>query len=167
MYKRKGLKIIDHREYRKRDTVDVSNEVIIFADEYANAIRIDDTGIGGGVTDQVRRSKRNVVAVNFASKSKKEEKYNSIIDEMWFEFAKMIDDIDIPNDRELFQELTGRQYTFNNKGQRVVESKDKFKLRYKRSPDKADALLLCFFANYKYFDINKFRVGSALKSADF
>ena len=42
-------------------------------------------------------------------------------------------------------ELRQRWYDYDKRGRRKVEPKDIFKKRYGRSPDKADALLLCFY----------------------
>jgi hypothetical protein len=71
-------------------------------------------------------------------------KYPNIASEMWFELP--IDDIGIDNDRELMIELSGRRYLYDKQGRRMVEPKDEYKKRNGgRSPDKADALLLCYY----------------------
>ena len=43
-------------------------------------------------------------------------------------------------------ELTTRRWKMDSKGRRVVESKDDYKKRGYRSPDKADGLLLAFYS---------------------
>ena len=154
-YKRKGLKIIEEKQFYKLDTVGVSNEANVFFDK-AEAIKVDDTGVGGGVSDQLLSMGQNVVMVNFGGKAKDSNKYPNVISEMWFEFADMINEIDIPDDRELLQQLTSRQYKFDTKGRRKVESKDDFKKRYGKSPDKADALLLCFYNSNSGFNVSFF-----------
>lgn len=51
----------------------------------------------------------------------------------------------IPNDIELKQELsTVRGYMHPATGKRIVESKDDYKKRFRKSPDKADSLVLTF-----------------------
>jgi hypothetical protein len=42
-------------------------------------------------------------------------------------------------------ELSGRLYEYDKRGRRKVEEKKKFKARFGRSPDKADALLLTYY----------------------
>jgi hypothetical protein len=64
---------------------------------------------------------------------------------MWFNFQSILPQIDIPDDSELMSDLSSRLYDYDTKGRRKVESKDNFKERYSRSPDKGDALLLCFY----------------------
>ncbi len=144
IYKRKGMKIIQEKQLAKADTVEVTNYAYDMLAE-AQKIKVDDTGVGGGVSDQLLAKGAQVDMINFGGKPKDSDKYPNIISEMWFEFAEQIDEIDLPDDRELLQQLTSRQYKFDSKGRRVVESKDDFKKRYGKSPDKADALLLAFY----------------------
>ena len=97
-------------------------------------------------TDNLKRLGANVVPVNFGGSPKNRQKYTTCADEMWFEFP--VGEIEIPNDPQLMEELSGRKYNYDKIGRRKVEAKDDFKKRYGRSPDKADALLLCFYKDY-------------------
>jgi len=99
----------------------------------------------GGVTDKLRDLGAKVVAVNFGGKPDDEEKYTSVADEMWFTFGEIIDQVGLPDDPLLLEELGGRQYKYTSKDQRKIEGKDEFKKRLGRSPDRADGLLLCFY----------------------
>jgi phage terminase large subunit len=145
-YKRVGMKIMDCYVARKQDTMTTAKDLAGFAGHEYATILIDDTGVGGGVTDRLKElGFKNVVPINFASSPKDKEKYDSIISEMWFETRGALAEADIPDDKELIQELTGRLFGYDNKQRRCVEPKKKFKERYRRSPDKADALLLCFY----------------------
>jgi len=147
MYRRRGAKTIAHRELTKRDTVFIANEVWDFVGHDPKvAIKVDDTGVGGGVTDNLRRLGANVVSIIFCSKAEDKKKYKMTIDEMWFEFP--LKEINIPNDPQLLQELGGRLYGFDEIGRKKIEPKEKFKKRFGRSPDKADALLLCYYTGY-------------------
>ena len=64
---------------------------------------------------------------------------------MWFDFNDRLADIDIPDDSELMSDLSSRLYSYDGNGRRCIESKKEFKKRFNRSPDKGDALLLCFY----------------------
>jgi phage terminase large subunit len=64
---------------------------------------------------------------------------------MWFEFRDIIKNVQLPYDQDLLMELSTREWKMDLKGRRAVESKDLFKKRGFRSPDKADALLLAFY----------------------
>lgn len=145
-FKRKGHKILKFEVYKKKsidETVDLLKEFTEY-DKKA-PIKIDDSGLGGGVTDYMKKDKYNALPVNNGQKAKNEDKYPNAISEMWFNIKSIINEISIPNDRELIQELTRRRYKYDTKGRRMVESKDDYKKRYSSSPDKADAFLLCFY----------------------
>lgn len=144
MYKRRGMKTLDHREMKKADTNQVADAVWEFA-EHNRSYRIKiDEGYNPGVVDNVRRLGGNVIGVSFGGRANDENKYPNVATEMWFEFP--IDAAEIPNDPDLMRELSGRGYTYDKEGRRVATSKDVYKkLHGGKSPDKADALLLCFY----------------------
>jgi len=144
IYKRAGNKIIQQRELTKMDTQWIAKEVWQLAGQDPSIrIKVDDTGLGGGVTDRLRELGAKVVAVNFGANPTDKQRYTTMADEMWFDFP--VDEVDIPNDYELLKELSGRLYDYDKTGRRKIEAKDDFKKRLGRSPDKADALLLCFY----------------------
>jgi len=159
MYRRHGAKTIDHKELSKKDTQFVGDEAWEFAGRNPNIpIKVDDTGVGGGVTDRLVRLGANAVPILFGGVPKDKSKYDTVADEMWFECP--ITEISIPNDPELIQELGGRQYDYDKIGRRKIEQKKDFKKRFGRSPDKADALLLCYYTGYHR------ESGSSVGSAD-
>jgi phage terminase large subunit len=147
---RKGFKTYGQVMYQKLRTFEVVDRAIEqeIAGNSEIVYKVDDTGVGGGVTDGLFQRGKNVVPINNGQKAKNPDKYPNAISEMWFEFADIIDQIELPNDQELLKELCGREYTFDKQGRRCVESKDDFKKRYGRSPDKADSLLLAYYAMY-------------------
>ena len=106
-------------------------------------IKVDDGGVGGGVSDQLKHWGAKVIRVNFGSKATQPEKYANMATEMWFEFP--IDEVSIPDDEELMDELSERRYDYDKQEVKRIEPKDEFKPRIGRSPDKADALLLSFY----------------------
>jgi phage terminase large subunit len=144
MYKRHGLKVMEKREFTGQDTQRTAKDVWDLAGRDPNVqIKIDDTGVGGGVTDRVIELGGNAVPVNFGGSPKDGDKYTSTADEMWFTFP--MDEADIPNDAVLMGQLSGRLYDYDAKGRKKIESKKDFKKRTGKSPDHADALLLCFY----------------------
>jgi hypothetical protein len=151
-YMRKGLKVTKHAEFNKMDTHYLSNQLEHFVDgkklDYEVVIKIDDTGVGGGVTDNMTaRGYKNIVPVNFNQSPNNPDGYPNAISEMWFEVANIIDQISCPTDEQLKAELVNRKkLSLDKKGRRVVESKESYKKRFRnKSPDKADAFLLCFY----------------------
>ncbi len=145
-FKRKGLKVKDFKIYKKLSTVETANRLMAFADnDKSILIKVDDTGVGGGVTDILKSNGFNVIGINFGSNAKNKDKYYNCISEMWFEFSKTIGEISLPEIQDLKVELTTRQYKLDNKGRWQIEGKDKYKERGYKSPDIADALLLCYY----------------------
>lgn len=149
MYKRHGLKVIDKREFAGQDTQRTAMVAWEFAGyEPSMHIKVDDTGVGGGVTDRLNELGAHVIPVNFGGAPHNKDMYTSVADEMWFEFP--VNEADIPDDPTLMQELAGRQYDYDNKGRRRIEPKKEFKKRIGHSPDHADALLLTFYNAVRY-----------------
>lgn len=143
MYMRQGFKVTKWEQYHGLDTQTLATKIWDFVgSDPSIKIIIDDTGVGGGVTDRLRVLGAKVHPVNFGSGATDKDKYGDIITEMWFEFP--VEDADIPDDDELMDELTERLYDYDKREIKKVESKKEFKKRFGKSPDKADALLLCF-----------------------
>lgn len=146
IFLRKGLKITDNRTLPYSDGEDVANEIgdMINRDP-SIPVRIDTTGIGTSARDNTKRLGMKVYPINFAQSAEDKDKYADIVTEMWFNLRDIIDEIDIQDDPELMKQLSTRQYSYDTKGRYKIESKDKFKERYGKSPDKADALILTFY----------------------
>jgi hypothetical protein len=148
MYRRSGFRTTGHKEFVKKDTQFIADAAWDFAGRNDQIpIKVDDTGVGGGVTDALKRLGAKVIPVNFGGAPKNQKKYDTVADEMWFEFP--VDEASIPDDPDLMMELSGRLYEYDKRGRRKVESKKLFRERFGRSPDKADALLLAYYKDYK------------------
>jgi len=143
-YKRIGLKVVGEMILAKKDTQTVAKLLFDFAE--GGKIIIDDTGVGGGVTDRLNEMGANVVPINFGGKAREKKKYPDVISEMWFNLAGMIDTIELPKDDDLIAELSNRYFKYTPDERRKVESKEDYKKRSgRKSPDKADAMILCFY----------------------
>ena len=144
--KRKGLRELERRTFTKLRTTEVCDELEAFAGHDKTVlIKVDDTGVGGGVTDEMMKRGYNVMPINFGAKPNDPDKYPNLISEAWFYMAAIIETIQLHQDQELLMELTNRHWVMDSKGRRGVESKDAYKKRGYRSPDKADATILCFY----------------------
>lgn len=125
-------------------------------------VQIDDTGLGGGVTDRLREVKREqrlsrmvVIPINAAEKietdspagKKSAEHYNNLTTDMW---ATLRDDlearaVDIEDNEETVAQLSSRKYRMASNGKLEVEPKQEMKKRGLGSPDRGDALSLCLY----------------------
>lgn len=147
LWKRKGLKTTGTKVYSKLRTNEVADKVKEFVNfDKTIEIRVDDTGVGGGVTDNLLADGYNVIAINFGGEAQDKDKYPNWISEAWFHLVTILDDADLPFDPDLLMELTSRQWKQDAKGKRRVESKDDYKKRGFRSPDLADAAIICYGA---------------------
>ena len=125
---------------------------------------IDDTGLGGGVTDrliEVKKEERllrlEVVPINFASSPPQdgsEVKYNDITTYMWATVRDLMEakELQVPNDEELVAQLSVRKYEVTSKGKLALESKKDMKDRGIKSPDRADALALSCYSTNRVYD---------------
>jgi len=144
IYMRHGLKVETSKVYNGADTQRVAREAWdIVARDASVSIKVDDDGVGGGVTDKLRDLGANVLPVHNGGKPADEKLYTTCADEQWF--AMPMDRAQIPNDPELMYELSSRQYRYTPDDRKKIESKADYKKRCGRSPDKADALLLAFY----------------------
>ena len=116
-------------------------------------VKIDDTGLGGGVTDRLNEIKREqelswlvVLPVNAGSKvpGKAAKYYANFTTYMWAKIRDLMLDkeIQLPNDEELVAQFSCRKYYMASLGKQRLESKDDMKKRGISSPDRADAVTM-------------------------
>ena len=114
-------------------------------------IAVDDVGVGGGVTDLLRKDGWNAIGVNVSWSAPVPDEYPNLRSALWFGLADEAARGNVSFARlpppvlaALRRELTAPTYTLDVRGRREVESKEETKRRLKRSPDNADATLLAF-----------------------
>lgn len=117
-------------------------------------VKIDDTGVGGGVSDRLKEVKAEegldkllVVPVNFAKKAPKTKSarfYDDIVTWMWSNVRDLMEanELKLPDNSILLGEFSTRKYHFISNGKQRLESKDDLKKRGLHSPDRADAVSL-------------------------
>lgn len=144
-------------EFQGKATTETSGKLVQLAPTAQNII-IDDSGVGGGVTDNLNENKIKCEPVNFGEKARSTEtvsgkvgdlpRYANLATEMAWKFKKAVEadpNFFIPNDIEFIREASERKIFTNSKGQLVLESKSDFKKRIKRSPDKFDAAIMAYY----------------------
>ena len=124
-------------------------------------VKIDDTGVGGGVSDRLKEVKEEegldkmlVIPVNFAKKAPKAKSarfYDDIVTWMWATVRDLMEakEVKLPDDSVLVGEFSTRKYHFLSNGKQRLESKDDLKKRGLNSPDRADAVALACMPVYK------------------
>lgn len=122
-------------------------------------VNIDDTGLGGGVTDRLKEVKREqklhrliIIPINAAEKIETDTKdgkeaaeyYNNLTTHMWAVLRDLFESrqIQIEDDADTFAQLSSRKYFMASNGKLELESKKEMKKRGVGSPDRADAAAL-------------------------
>lgn len=155
--KRKGLKTLEHKIFNKMRTPEICDALEHFVHyDKSVEIKVDDTGVGGGVTDEMMKRGYRVIAINFGGSPMDKDKYPNMISEAWFQLAEIMPTIQLPFDSDLLMELSTRQWKQDTRGRRAVESKNEYKKRGFRSPDIADAFIICYYTFNNLIDEDDF-----------
>lgn len=145
--RRQGRKIEQPKKYRGLDTMQladkVAEEIKAWSSEY---VMVDGVGVGAGVIDRLRQlGCRDIIEVNAGGKPRDDKEYANVRAEMWGTMRDALKaGLELPDDRELAEELCQPEYYFTNKQQLILEKKEDMKGRGLASPDNADALALTF-----------------------
>ena len=145
------VRIVEH--YFGKPTTHTAARVAHWAGRHprvSTRIVIDDTGVGGGVTDQLRAERWNVTAFNASASAFRPDKYPNRRSELWFEMAEQLPGLDLDPDDQLAADLTAPMYTYDTKMRQVVEAKKDTKKRLGRSPDRADAVMLTLAGSHAF-----------------
>lgn len=159
---RQGGKLLELEEYYGLSTTELANLSGLKAKEFANKynfegedmpIKVDANGVGAGVVDTLYDLDFNVLEVQVSEKPNEPEKYKDKRSEIWFNLRDKalnneISFAGLPSyiSNKLRIELLAPKYTYNSRGQIVVESKSDTKKRTKiTSPNLADAVNLAYY----------------------
>jgi phage terminase large subunit len=146
-----------------KSTMEVTGEVVAAAravrDEGVDwpLIVIDDAGVGGGVTDRLRELASQgvfqggrIVAYNGGQRARQHRDYPNRRSELWFTFSEQLDELDLDGaDQQLTADLVAPKYAIDSQARRVLEAKEHTKRRLGRSPDRGDAVVMCFADRYR------------------
>lgn len=147
---RKGRWCYRFESYENKSNVEVANLATNFILSYhPYRVFMDVGGQGAGVFDILKdRGFAEVVrGVYFGEKAIRDERYFNRRAEMWGEIAEWLEEAPypkLPDDENLYNELTSVRKDFDGRGRLKLEGKAEIKKRLGRSPDKADALALTF-----------------------
>lgn len=159
------------KTYRKLDTTATTGYVLKSAKDMMKEnehlkeiyIKVDDSGVGGGVTDQLREQIKEqslpfkVFPVINNGKADDDEHYENVGTEQWAVLRDVLNEnfskhmqgkpveIHLPDDEKLVSQLTTRKYRMTSRGKIALERKEDMKERGLQSPDRADAVVLAFY----------------------
>lgn len=118
---------------------------------FAGKIAVDNSGgYGSGVIDRLGEQGLRCIPVMFGAGAIESDRFVNRRTELWWNLREWIRDRGcIPDDGNLVADLTAPKYTYNSRGQIVLEKKESTKKRLGRSPDYGDALALALAAVYE------------------
>lgn len=146
-------KILPLKKLQGKDTVAVQrmvNQEVLAAGHKLVQITVDDTGVGGGVTDNLRAQMMPVIGVNFNQKPQNRRFFRNARNEMAWNGREIFKagDIAIPPDDELIGQLSSIKYKMDQKtGLIEIESKEEMRARGLKSPDCAWAVFLALYGS--------------------
>lgn len=138
-------------EWAKQDTRTTSDKIAALfmarpACDRPESVCVDDSGVGGGVTDNLKRDcpAMNVIPVNSGESALEPDKFVNKRAEMHWRLRVVLENGGtLPDDPALASQLAAPSWKLQS-GRILVEPKDAIKKRLGRSPDDADALLLAY-----------------------
>ncbi|MFM2490834.1 hypothetical protein ABW365_26175 [Enterococcus avium] len=179
IFPRIKMKCLPFKKYTKQSTMNTTGYVIDCAKKlmkkYPNLkkirIKVDDTGVGGGVTDRLKEIVSDekypfeIIPVN-NGESSTDEFYDNLGTQIWGNIREVLEEnmttnlngggpiIELPDDSSLIKELSTRKFKMTSRGRIRLESKDDMKKRNIGSPDIADALALAFYERRTHKPVN-------------
>ena len=144
---RQGERVLSMRSFDRMDTMRLVYEVLgTVRESAAEAVFVDEGGVGGGVVDRLRELGAPVYGVHFGGGAQRPTRFFNRRSEIFWELRRLFDQrlIAIPRDEELAGQMLGLRYDVSSSGQVRLEGKREMRQRGMPSPDKADALALAF-----------------------
>lgn len=145
---KQGRKVYPLLKFKGLDTMELSSRVIEEIKEWKPAaVVIDGVGVGAGVVDRVSQLGYShlITELNGGSRPIDPVTYFNKRAETWGLMRDALRaGMEIPDDRELRDDLIGPEYGFTAKQQIQLEKKEDMKRRGLSSPDCGDALAMCF-----------------------
>jgi len=153
-----------------QDTQQLAGEIALLAEDEPEGIEVsiivDDTGVGGGVTDRLNEESDNIrggncaiIPFNGGSAADDDLHYANAVAEAWMELVKALKagHVDLDDNPAVVAQLSSRRKRIQGDRRLALEKKEDYKKRTKRSPDDADALAmayspLCVSPSFRYFD---------------
>lgn len=146
--RRHGRRLEPLWKYRELDLMQLAAVVAEAINrEHPDVVYVDEVGMGSGVVDRLHQlGYQNVIGVIAGSRPdpvNRDAYYNKRA-EMWARMKEWLKGADIPDDGDLYQDLIGPEYGFDNRMRLQLERKEDMKARGLASPDSADALAFTF-----------------------
>lgn len=153
---REGMRAIEKRTDHTADPQNVVGMTMkAIRDWRLTSVKIDTIGIGWGVAGWVEEECKaldwpvDVLRVNVAERPADNTRFHNLRDEIWWDVGRELSRLGLWDlravDDDTVAQLVAPKYSIKANGLIKVEPKADVRERLGRSPDDADALLMCFF----------------------
>lgn len=134
---------------RQKDTMHIAGRICHLMREYGiESVAVDDTGVGGGVTDRLRELGVRVQAIQGGAAAREPHRFFNRRTELWWILREWIRTEGVLlREPRLIEDLTAPRFRYTSRGQIRLESKEETKRRLGRSPDYGDSLVLALAAS--------------------
>lgn len=151
---RRGNKVIHKFFFRQSDTEIAAAIIDTQLDPWRKidyVFRADNGGIGQAIIDKLRTKGWRVIRTNNQSPASNKLEFLNLGAQMWFWLKRLIERVDIilPVDVDKLKlQATTRNFRGleSTQGKLALESKQEARIAGRPSPDRADALVLCFYS---------------------
>ena len=111
---------------------------------------VDEVGLGAGLLDRLTELGYRAEGFNGGRSpgwAEDRERFLNLRAEAFWTLRRLLEEgeIAIPPDEHLWDELTAIRWKLNSAGKIQIEPKDGLRQRLGRSPDRADAVAMCFY----------------------
>lgn len=147
-----------HQEcLRNKSLMETTGKIIELRRDFdVDLVVVDDTGVGGGVTDRLSEMNIEVIPFNGAEASVNPLYLNRRC-EAYYKLKEWFDKgwLKILADKGLQDQLLSIKFKYRSNGQKQILSKDEMRKEGLKSPDRADALMMGAFFAERTFERSK------------
>jgi len=142
-----GWKQIYLSAFCGQDTVRTHGEIIDLMRRYNTDFHVvDDIGVGGGVVDNLRASQvERIFPFKSGSNAINTEEFFHLRDECYWALRELLNkgELQLIHNDEQTSQLTSLKFKYDTKARKKILSKDEMRQIGLKSPDYADALMMC------------------------
>lgn len=142
----RGRRVDELILWRGASTTESADRVVAIAERLQKPrIIVDDTGVGGGVTDTLRSRGYRVVAFNGAGAAS--QRFLNLRAASHWKFRELLErgEADLPRDSQLMEEALALEWQLAPSGGIQILGKDVVRKTLGRSPDRLDAVVLALW----------------------
>lgn len=144
---------IIRRDQEPNTMISCGNMIADIRSTGARVAKVDEIGVGRGLTERGKELGHPVVGVNVGKEPRDKEQFANVRAEGYWGLRERFQEgqIDIDaDDDDLAAQLVGIKFKRSSSGKILIESKDEMKKRGMSSPDEADAVMLAYLPHELY-----------------